>query len=230
MFTLYHYPFSPASRFVRLIIAEYGEKYHTKIVYPWEKSKQLLSLNAAGTIPVLVDNDGPALCSPHLILEYLDETRGYTISSHRLMPNHPNERAETRRLVEWSLNKFDYEVTNHIIHERIYKQEMPRSIGGGEPDSNALRIARINIKYHMKYFGYLISSRKWISGNKLSFADFALAAEFSCIDYLNEVPWKIDDNIKNWYARIKSRLSMRPILKEKILGIPPSKNYTNLDF
>ncbi|MTH95680.1 glutathione S-transferase family protein [Roseibium sp. RKSG952] len=230
MFTLYHHPFSPSSRFVRLIIAEYGADFHEVLVNPWERPQKLLMLNAAGTIPVLIENDGPALCGAGPILEYLDETRGYAVADRRLMPDHPEARAETRRLVEWSLGKFDFEVVGHLVRERIYKQAMPRSAGGGEPDSSALRVARANIHHHMKYFGYLVASRRWLAGDRLSFADFALAAELSCADYLGEVPWANEDNVKSWYARMKSRPSMRPMLSEKVLGMPASPTYADLDF
>ncbi|MFD1695630.1 glutathione S-transferase family protein [Roseibium aestuarii] len=230
MYTLYHHPFSPASRFVRLILREYGTEYDEKTLHPWERPRELLMLNPAGTIPVLVENDGPAICGPYPIMEYLDETRGYAMGDRRLMPDHPALRAECRRLVDWSLTKFDNEVVGHLVRERIYKQTMPKSAGGGEPDSAALRVARANIHHHMKYFGYLAASRRWIAGENLSFADFALAAELSCADYLGEVPWQTEDNVKNWYARVKSRPCMRPLLGEKILGMPASATYADLDF
>ncbi len=82
----------------------------------------------------------------------------------------------------------------------------------------------------MRYFGYLAASRKWLGGDRLSFADFALAAEMSCADYLGEVPWDTEENVKAWYARVKSRPSFRPLLSEKMLGMPPSMTYADLDF
>lgn len=230
MLTLYHHPFSPSSRFIRLILGEYGAAFEERHVNPWERPQQLLVLNAAGSVPVLVENEGPAICGPGPIMEYLDETRGYAVADRRLMPDHPEARAETRRLVEWSLGKFDQEVVGHLVRERIYKQIMPKSAGGGEPDSAALRVARANIQHHLKYFGYLVASRRWIAGDRLTFADFALAASLSCADYLGEVPWSAEEDIKTWYARVKSRPSMRPLLGEKVLGMPPAATYGDLDF
>lgn len=230
MLTLYHHPFSPSSRFIRLILAEYQAEFESREVNPWERPRVLLELNAAGTVPVLVENNGPAICGPHPIMEYLDETRGYAVGDRRLMPDHPEARAETRRLVDWALTKFDNEVVGHLVRERIYKQAMPRSTGGGEPDSAILRVARANIPHHLKYFGYLVASRRWLAGDRLSFADFALAAELSCADYLGEVKWSEEENVKDWYARVKSRPSMRPMLAEKILGMPAAPTYADLDF
>ncbi|RUV30524.1 glutathione S-transferase family protein, partial [Mesorhizobium sp. M1A.T.Ca.IN.004.03.1.1] len=50
--TLYHHPMSSASRFVRLILAEYG--YQTDLIeeQTWEKRRDFLALNPAGTLPV----------------------------------------------------------------------------------------------------------------------------------------------------------------------------------
>jgi hypothetical protein len=131
MLTLYHHPFSPSSRFIRLILSEYGAAFEERHINPWERPQELLILNAAGTIPVMVENEGPAICGPGPIMEYLDETRGYAIGDRRLMPDHPDARAETRRLVDWALAKFDVEVIGHLVRERIYKQIMPKSAGGG---------------------------------------------------------------------------------------------------
>ena len=54
----------------------------------------LLVLNPAGHVPVLVENQGPAICGAYPIMEYLDETRGYAMGDRRLMPDHPEARAE----------------------------------------------------------------------------------------------------------------------------------------
>ena len=50
------------------------------------------------------------------------------------------------------------------------------------------------------------------------------------IDYLGDVPWNEDEAAKNWYARVKSRPSFRPLLAETVPGIPPSETYADLDF
>ena len=49
-------------------------------------------------------------------------------------------------------------------------------------------------------------------------------------DYLGDVPWNEDEAAKNWYARVKSRPSFRPLLAETLPGMPPSATYADLDF
>lgn len=230
MLVLYHHPFSPASRFARLVLAEYEVHFETRIEHPWERRREFLLLNPAGTVPVAVENDGSPICGADVLMEYLDETRGYMIPERRLLPDNAARRAEVRRLVGWFLGKLDNEVVGHFVREKVYKQDMPREQGGGEPDSNMLRAARANIRSHMRYIGYLAASRRWLGGDRVSFADFAAAAELSCADYLGEVPWDEDENAKAWYARMKSRPSFRPILNEKILGMKPAATYADLDF
>lgn len=230
MYILYHHPFSPASRFVRLILGEYGIEFMLMEERPWERRNEFLQINPEGTVPVLLENEGPSICGATVIMEYIDETLGAAASYKRLMPEAPEFRMEIRRLVNWFLYKFELEVGTHFVREKIYKMQMPRNSGGGEPDSATLRAARNNVKHHVHYLGYLASNRNWLAGSQLSFADFAAAAQLSIADYLGEVPWEIDEQVKSWYVRIKSRPSFRQLLNDRVPGLPPSKNYSNLDF
>jgi glutathione S-transferase len=100
--------------------------------------------------------------------------------------------------------------------------------GGGPPDT--IRAARANVRYHLAYIGWLVRTRDWLAGERLSFADLAAAAHLSTVDYLGDVPWNEDDAAKNWYARVKSRPSFRPILAETWPGLPPAASYADLDF
>jgi glutathione S-transferase len=64
----------------------------------------------------------------------------------------------------------------------------------------------------------------------LSYADLAAAAHLSVVDYLGDVPWNDDEAAKDWYARVKSRPSFRPLLADRIVGTPASATYADLDF
>ena len=82
----------------------------------------------------------------------------------------------------------------------------------------------------MEYIDYLSDRNSYLAGNTLTLADLTVAAHLSILDYLGDVPWEEYKNAKLWYAKIKSRPSFKEILKDNIKGIPPSSNYTNLDF
>ena len=75
-----------------------------------------------------------------------------------------------------------------------------------------------------------LRTRNWLAGDRLSYADLAAAAHLSVADYLGDVPWSGDEAAKNWYARVKSRPSFRPLLAETLTGVPPAANYADLDF
>jgi glutathione S-transferase len=107
---------------------------------------------------------------------------------------------------------------------------MPLNAGGGPPETDVLRAARNNIRYHMAYIGWLARSRDWLAGDQLTYADLAAAAHLSVVDYLGDVPWSENEAAKSWYVRVKSRPSFRPILAETLAGIPPSPTYADLDF
>jgi glutathione S-transferase len=228
--TLYHHPMSTASRFVRLILAEYS--FHAELVeeQPWERRRDFLAINPAGTLPVYVDDSLRSLCGATVISEYLDETSGILKRDRRLLAEDPFQRAEIRRLVEWFLVKTEQDVTRPLVRERVFKLVMPNNIGGGAPDSKVLRTARANIRQHMRYLGWLAGSRTWLAGERLSYADLAAGAAMSILDYLGEIDWTEAPQVKEWYQRVKSRPSFRPLLVERVRAITPASHYADLDF
>ena len=230
MATLYHHPFCPHSRFVRLVLAEYGLEPRLIEERAFERRQEFLILNPAGQTPVLVEEATPSVPGAAVIAEYIDETRGLAFGERRLLPEDPLGRIEVRRLMEWFHTKFFAEVSNWLVTEKIYKRYMPTDLGGGGPDMELVRAARQNIRYHMRYIGWLAGQRKWLGGDRLSYADLAAAAHLSCIDYLGDAPWGEDEAAKHWYARIKSRPSFRTILADRLPGMAPADSYADLDF
>ena len=235
MLTLFHHPFCPHSRFIRLALDELSLSPRLVEERTWERRTEFLKLNPAGTTPVLLEDGMPPISGAAVIAEYLnetylDETRGGKLPQQRLMPPEPGARIEVRRLMSWFNDKFFAEVSGPIVTERVYKRFIPLSQGGGSPDSDTLRAARGNIKYHLAYIGWLVRSRDWLAGADLTYADLAAAAHLSAADYLGDVPWNEDETAKTWYARVKSRPSFRTLLAETLPGLAPSPSYVNLDF
>ena len=72
--------------------------------------------------------------------------------------------------------------------------------------------------------------RRWLAGDSISLADITAAAHLSAIDYIGDVPWQDHPAAKDWYVRIKSRPSFKPLLEDVIPGFPPPSHYQNLDF
>lgn len=217
--TLYHHWLSPGARLVRLVLAEKQVDFTTVVERYWERRPGFLALNPAGTVPVLLmDEEARPLADTRAIVEYLDEC----FPEPQLIGMDPEQRAEVRRLVGWFEAKFAPEVTEPLIRERVLR--------GGEPDGASIRAARWNVQVHLDYVGFLMERRRWLAGPRISMADLAAAAHFSVADYLGEVPWDRNRDAREWYARVKSRPSFRPLLSDRIGGFAPPAHYDDLDF
>lgn len=228
MWTLLHYPLCPASRAIRLALNEAGIETSFSEIRPWQVGPEFLNLNPAGTPPVL-DIEGKAICGAYPIIEFLAETssrEGPAAARSGYWPGGASERAEARRVAEWFLRKFDAEVSQYLLEEKLYKPLSRR----GAPDLNAIRAGRSNLRYHLSYVSFLSEHRKWLGGDHPSFADLAAAAQLSSMDYLAEIPWTEFPEAKAWYARLKSRPCFRPLLNDRVPGFNPPDAYTNLDF
>ena len=219
---LYHLWMSPQCRKVRVALLEKRLEFDLRAENVWERRDEFLALNPASDIPVLVETDGTALSGSDAICEFLDEVH----PEPPLIGHQPLARAEVRRLVHWFDEKFNAEVTENLVGEKMTK----RYLGKGGPSSKAVRAGHANIHSHLDYIGYLTERRTWLAGDDFSLADIAAAAHLSSIDYLGDVPWAEHEEAKDWYARIKSRPSFRSILEDNIPGAPPQKHYANLDF
>ncbi len=222
MRALYHLWLSPPCRKVRILLGEKGLDFELVIEKEWERREEFLKLNPAGEVPVLIEPNGAAITGRIAICEYLDEA----YPEPPMIGDDPLARAETRRLVSWFDEKFHHEVTVNLLNEKFDK----RFLGRGAPDTAAIRAGKENIGYHLDYIGYLAERRRWLGGDRLGLADIAAAAQLSALDYLGDVSWEEHPPAKEWYARIKSRPSVRPILTDHIPGLPPPKTYANLDF
>ncbi|UUX51308.1 glutathione S-transferase family protein [Nisaea acidiphila] len=220
--TLYHLWISPFSRKIRVILGEKKIEADLKVEQIWDRRPEFLAMNPDGTVPVFVDDDGTTVANSVAISEYLDETRPEV----PLLPGDAAARAEIRRLVAWFDRKFNEEVTEMLVGEKLMK----RFLGTGEPSSAAIRAGHINIATHLAYIGFLAERRNWLAGDHFSLADIAAAAHISAVDYIGDVPWEKYPEAKQWYARVKSRPSFRPLLSDHIPGVRPPAHYANLDF
>ncbi|MCO4848210.1 MAG: glutathione S-transferase family protein [Yoonia sp.] len=218
---LYHFPLSPFSRKVRLSLAE--KKIEVELVEEryWEQDPDFLRRNPAGKVPILkmgnsTFSDSTAIC------EYLEEV----FPTPSLLPKAAEDRYEVRRLVAWFDDKFNAEVTSKLTGERVFRKIM----GTGYPDSANVKAGSKAIKYHLDYMATLLDQRRWLAGNDMSLADFAAAAQLSCLDYTSDVDWNRSEVVKDWYAKIKSRPAFRSLLADQVSGFLPSRHYADLDF
>jgi glutathione S-transferase len=219
---LYHFPLHPGCRKARIQLAEKRLEFQLRAEQIWQRREGFLRLNPSGEVPVLVETGGATIAEAPVVSEYLEEA----YPNPDLLGADPLDRAETRRLVWWFDGKFNQEVTVNLVDEKIFKRFMKI----GQPDSQAIRAGHANIRYHLDYIGWLCDRRTWLAGDSFSLADIAAAAQLSAVDYLGDVPWEAFQGARDWYARVKSRPSMRGVLADSIPGLSPPAHYADLDF
>ncbi len=223
---LYHLPLCPYSRKVRLVLGEKKLGIELRAEKTWERRAEYLQMNPAGSVPTLLEDNGLAVPESGVICEYLEEAYDDEGGLLSLLGTTLVDRVETRRLVAWFDGPFAAAVTMNFVVEKYLK----RISGQGQPDAAALRRGYSYLGEHLDYIGWLASSRNYLAGDKLSLADLAAAAHVSVLDFLGEITWAKHTDAREWYARIKSRPSFRPLLNDRVPGMMPPEHYGNLDF
>ena len=228
MRVLHHYWLSTGSRFCRLLLKERKLEVLLKLEQYWERTPSFLTVNIAGDVPVLVEDDGTTLCCVWSIIEYfedLDRFSGHETES-MLLPGDAAARAEARRMADWFATKLERDVVMPLIREKVLR----RILRDGEPSSNVIRTALSNLRIHLEYINHLAENRAWLAGQHMTIADLYGAASLSVLDYMGDVPWQEWQEAKTWYSRVKSRPAFRDILSDNVVGVTPPPHYTNLDF
>ncbi len=219
---LYHYPICPLSRQVRVFLKELDVEFTMIKEDYWQRNKKFLSINPAGTLPVLQESHNLIISGIYPITEYLHEK----YPNFDFMGEEIDIRCEIRRLINWFNEKFYREVTKIIIDEKIIRSSL--QLGG--PRTEFLRAAKNNLTHHLTYMSNLLEIRSFIATNSLSCPDIVAACHISVLDYFGEINWDKWSFIRHWYAIIKSRPAFRSILQDQIPGFTPPPCYIDLDF
>ena len=220
---LYHYPLCGASRVVRFMLAEKKLDFSLQYETTWGVSDKVYEVNVFGTLPVFVDMSGTSVYGSSAIREYLESV----YPEVNLLGGDYFEMTEARKIADWFDFVFAKDVYSNVVNEKIIKR-FSRSSEPANP--NNIRLASSKLGLHMEYLSWLIDRRNWLSGQLFSVADIYAASFLSVLDYLDFVPWKKYEVVKDWYARIKSRPAFRAILSDNLAQIPASKEYSNPDF
>lgn len=225
MYRLYCHPICPFSRKVRIHLAAKDIGFEIIQENFWERRKEFIAMNPAGTVPVLFDHSNSAMVSnSDVIIEYIEEK--HTNGENFLGASYI-KKAETRRLQNWFDGKFYDEVTKYVLTQRFFNRYLP---GTHSPNSEVLRVARRNLNIHLSYVEYLLETRKYLAGDKISVADFSAAAQISVLDYFGDINWQHYLPVKDWYSVIKSHKIFGEILKDRIPNVQPPECYSKMDF
>lgn len=219
---IYHLPFCPKSRAIRVILSEIGVDYDLHFEKIWDMRSSFVKMSPFGDIPVMIDSNSNVMVGFVSCFEKI-----YTDTHNKIFFNGTNNNiSETRRLYDLIFNKFYNNAYKQIVNERVYKYMANHK----KPNIEKIKKGRINFHIQLEYINYLINDNHLIIGDMVSAADIIVASYISCFDYLNEIPWDKYPKIKDWYGRIKSRKSFRYIFTDRLNFIAPSAQYSNLDF
>ena len=149
MRTLFHLWLSPFCSKVRILLLEKDLEVELKTENLWDRRREFLQINPAGDVPVLVEENGHVICDSAAICEYLEEIK----PTPTLLPGDAEQRSEIRRLVAWFDRKFNQEVSENLVGEKILKRFLKR----GAPDASAIRAGKKNIHHHLNYISIFLS-------------------------------------------------------------------------
>jgi glutathione S-transferase len=223
MWQLYQFPLCPFSRKIRLLMSEKAIAYELVRENPWDGRDEFFAMNPAGSTPVLHDPErGVTLCDSRAIAEYLEETN----DKNPMISGTASNRAEIRRLVALFDEMFFGQVTGPLLEERMRKRLVLRQ----SPDSRALREAMRLAHANLYYIDWLVDTRPWLGGGRMTLADLTAAAQISVADYLGGIDWTGHEQAASWYATLKSRPSFAPLLADRMESIYPASHYADRDF
>jgi len=225
MYRLYYHPLCPFSRKVRAHLTAKEIDFELVQENFWERRKEFIAMNPAGTVPVLFDNlSSNLIIYSSVICEYVEEKH---VNTRNFFGDNSTKRAESRRLEHWFDDKFYHEVTKHILNQRYFNRFLSNSKA---PDSEILRVARRNLNIHLSYIEFLLEGRKYLACDQVSVADFSAASHISVLDYFGDINWHHYAPVKDWYCLIKSHQIFNDIFRDRVANINPPEWYSKLDF
>ncbi len=211
---LIHLVLSPHSRLVRLMLGE--KRIACDLAAPEDPLAHL---------PVLREIDGTLVTGLWAIVDHLENEH----PERPLLPADAVTRAEALRLFDWTMSNFHEQATRRIVFEKG-SQAQTGNLNRRPPDMETVRAGRLALRTILPGLGTLAETRGFLAGRDVTLADLALAAHLSALDYFGEVPWTEYLALGEWYARLKSRPSFRPLLGDRVPGQPPVSHYAELDF
>jgi glutathione S-transferase len=155
------------------------------------KRPDYLRLNPNGRIPTLVD-DGFELWESHAIMQYLaDKAPDQDIYPRDLAP-----RADVNRWLFWSAYHFA-PAAALIIRERVSK-----TLLGGTPDPAEIARGEAAFLAVAQVLDHHLAERHWIAQNRLTLADFAIAAPLMHASAA-QLPFAGFENLEAWFAALR---------------------------
>lgn len=197
---LYHHPVSTSSRRVTMLAEHLGlplDLVDINLLNPQDRAR-LVEVNPNSKIPVLVDGD-LVLWESCAIMQYLAETTpGQTV-----YPNDPRGRAEVNRWLFWACQHFASTI-GFLGFEHIWKGIL--GMGPADP-AEVQRWERQFIQF-ATVLDRQLAGKRYVLGEQLTLADFALAAPLAYIDRIS-LPMDGFAHLNQWFERMRETKAWR---------------------
>ena len=201
-FVIHTIPGSPYARAVIAVLIEKGAPFRVAGIAPGTlKAQPHLARQPFGKMPAVEHGDF-ALYETQAILRYIDRV----IPSPALTPADPRAAARMDQLLNISDNYLFQGVGNVIGFQRV----VGPMLMGLKTDEAACAAAMPAGQVVFSELSRLLGEQSWFTGDAISLADFALAAQ---IDFLAMTPeWgpltEGRENLVRWHKAIMARPSM----------------------
>lgn len=205
---LYMFPVAPNPTRVMLYLAE---KKHAGHEIPVEqvlvdfrekqqKSDEHLERNPFGKLPVLELDDGSFLLESVAIIEYLEDL----YPDPPFIGSNPQERAETRsleRIIELGIQR--------PIGGVVHATDSPLGLPANPPVAEYFRAEIPTAAKHVD--AILADGREFVMGDRLSIADFTLAAGLQ-LGRMKQIELEDCPNIARWDAAYRERPAPKEVM------------------
>lgn len=191
---LYHNPLSSNARRVLLVASQLGIKLDEQIIDFANEAdrKRLEEVNICGKVPVLED-EGFELWESCAIMQYLADKAG----AEDLYPRGLKERADINRWMFFGAQHFAPAI-GILTWEYLWK----KLVTGEGPDPVEIVKGETYVHEHATVLNKHLATRQWLSGDKLSLADFAVAAPLMYVSRA-KVPVEQYTHMLAWFERIQ---------------------------
>lgn len=162
-----------------------------------QKSPDYLAINPNGTVPSLVDGDRK-LWEADAIICHLAQR-----AESGLWPRDAQQQIDVVRWLSWN-NQHLYRHGNALYFEHLIK----RWVGMGEPDPSKVEEAQGFFRKHASVLDQHLTGRKWLLGDDLSVADFAVGVT---LPYAKSAAIPLDEfpEVRRWHDQLNAFESWR---------------------
>ena len=199
---IYHHQISSNSRRVMMLAQHLGldAEFIEINLASADDRRRLLEINPNCKIPVLED-DGFLLWESCAIMQYLaDRTPGQDV-----YPQDVQVRADVNRWMFWATQHLSPAI-GVLTWERIWKG----FVTGQGPDAKEEARGESDLAECAAVLDRHLAGRGWVVGERLSLADFALAAPIMYLDKA-ALPLRQYANLMAWYERVRQLPAWRHV-------------------